>query len=720
MNNLHPIAQAVQSQGRGNDTQLVHMTPGEVQGLQALAMAHGGSLSINPETGLPEAGFLESMLPTILGIGLAAATGGTSLALTPGMIGLGIGGLQYARTGSLEKGLMAGLGAYGGAGMAGSLGLGAAGAAGGVGSGVTAAPAVNPSIQAADIGARTVVTPDFSLASGSGGGMGLKAVPSSSLTSTSPLAAAPPPTLTPMPVAAGPVQASPYALSNQPTVMDKLGSGQFWKDNWKSAAAAAAPTAMDMMTPEGTTAPADNEQFQYTYDPGRASEEDLDAQRAAYAARGITGGELKFFRPKYGPRQTVQVAQGGEIGYADGGTIDLSGTFNLGGQGARGGASAGMPNNSFTPMPGGLMGGLGALAFPDEIPRSSLVREHGGVSGNPMMLSNAQYDGRPIKKQTYEEYLAGRSPLQQDVQLTREQFENPSPYTSPGVMFAKGGEIGYADGGTSDYEYDPVSQTYKKVVQAPTGAVDPIGINGSGRTGDSSNDNQPLSQQTIDFLDKEEDTPGARDARMGEINDFVTQIGKMSIVGAIARGLMGLGDKSEAAPAGATPTGAKSDQPGQVSGGPASDDGSGPGNMGEGYGDGFGFGMGYANGGIAGLAAGGMSKGGFVVPADVVSALGNGSSDAGLRKLYALIGDVKPIKGKGDGLSDSIPTSIDGRQPARVADGEAYVNPKTVAKIGGGDAKKGAKKLYAMMDKIRQQAHGNKTQQRKVDPRKVV
>jgi hypothetical protein len=95
MNNLHPIAQAVQSQGRGKDTQLVHMTPNEVQGLHALAKAHGGSLSINPSTGLPEAGFLDSMLPTILGIGLAAATGGTSLAAYPGMIGLGIGGLQY-------------------------------------------------------------------------------------------------------------------------------------------------------------------------------------------------------------------------------------------------------------------------------------------------------------------------------------------------------------------------------------------------------------------------------------------------------------------------------------------------------------------------------------------------------------------------------------------------------------------------------------------------
>ncbi len=130
--------------------------------------------------------------------------------------------------------------------------------------------------------------------------------------------------------------------------------------------------------------------------------------------------------------------------------------------------------------------------------------------------------------------------------------------------------------------------------------------------------------------------------------------------------------------------------------------------------------VGKKKGGLLSLAAGGMARGGFVVPADVVSALGNGSSDAGLRKLYALLGDVKPIKGKGDGLSDSIPTSIDGKQPARVADGEAYVNPKTVAKIGGGDAKQGAKKLYAMMDKIRQQAHGKKTQQREVNARAVV
>jgi hypothetical protein len=47
------------AQGRGPDSQLVHMSPREVAGLQALAKASGGSLTTNPQTGLPEAGFLD-------------------------------------------------------------------------------------------------------------------------------------------------------------------------------------------------------------------------------------------------------------------------------------------------------------------------------------------------------------------------------------------------------------------------------------------------------------------------------------------------------------------------------------------------------------------------------------------------------------------------------------------------------------------------------------
>jgi len=107
-------ARQAQSKGRGQDTMLVHMTPGEVKGLQALAMSQGGSLTINPQTGLPEAGFLSSILPMIAGFALGPA--GFALMSAP-MAGLTVGAMTGIATGSLKKGLMAGLGAYGGAGL---------------------------------------------------------------------------------------------------------------------------------------------------------------------------------------------------------------------------------------------------------------------------------------------------------------------------------------------------------------------------------------------------------------------------------------------------------------------------------------------------------------------------------------------------------------------------------------------------------------------------
>lgn len=137
---LQLAAQHLAAQGRGPDKNLVHMSPREVAGLQALAMAHGGSLSINPKTGLPEAGFLDKMLPMIIGVGLTAATGGAAAGIAPWMIGLGVGGVEAARTGNLSKGLMAGLGAYGGAGIGAGL-LGAGASAAGAGAANTAANA---------------------------------------------------------------------------------------------------------------------------------------------------------------------------------------------------------------------------------------------------------------------------------------------------------------------------------------------------------------------------------------------------------------------------------------------------------------------------------------------------------------------------------------------------------------------------------------------------
>lgn len=110
-----------------------------------------------------------------------------------------------------------------------------------------------------------------------------------------------------------------------------------------------------------------------------------------------------------------------------------------------------------------------------------------------------------------------------------------------------------------------------------------------------------------------------------------------------------------------------------------------------------------------------LQTGGFVVPADVVSHLGNGSSSAGLQLLAKKIG-ATPIRGNGDGMSDSIPASIDGKEPARVANEEAYVSPDKVAQLGNGDAKKGAEKLRNMMERIRQARTGSKEQGRQINP----
>ena len=112
----HAAAQHLASYGRGGDTELVHMTKGEIKGLQALALAHGGSLTINPNTGLAEAGFLKRLLPTLAGAALAATGVGAPMAA------LLVGGGYGLATGSITKGLMAGLGAFGGAGLTSSLG----------------------------------------------------------------------------------------------------------------------------------------------------------------------------------------------------------------------------------------------------------------------------------------------------------------------------------------------------------------------------------------------------------------------------------------------------------------------------------------------------------------------------------------------------------------------------------------------------------------------
>jgi hypothetical protein len=78
------------------------------------------------------------------------------------------------------------------------------------------------------------------------------------------------------------------------------------------------------------------------------------------------------------------------------------------------------------------------------------------------------------------------------------------------------------------------------------------------------------------------------------------------------------------------------------------------------------------------------------------------------------------LKGPGDGMSDNIPASISGKQPARLADGEFVIPADVVSHLGNGSTDAGAKQLYAMMDKIRKARTGTKKQGKQIKPSKFL
>ena len=342
---LQTLAQDMAARGRGPDTMLVHMAPKEVAGLQALALAHGGSLTINPQTGLPEAGFLKNLLPTLIGAGLAAATGGTSLAFSPAMIGLGVGGLQALRTGSLSKGLMAGLGAYGGAGlMSGVMGAGTGAISAGSATGASPSAGLDAGMGVYNAAPAAPVTPPLSAADAGMGvydASGFKAVPQTITAETQNLLnryPAPIPPSTPVPditvkppapmmdpnivseatqerlladrlAAAGPMdkfQAGIKAIADKP-------SSFLTGSNLKYGAAALAPALFQ--EPKSAQAPRDTEQYRYAYNPNR--------EMPPYRAGDV--GEFQYFRPSY----TRLAADGGIMSlYAEGGESTSGYTYN--------------------------------------------------------------------------------------------------------------------------------------------------------------------------------------------------------------------------------------------------------------------------------------------------------------------------------------------------------------------------------------------------------
>jgi hypothetical protein len=87
---------------------------------------------------------------------------------------------------------------------------------------------------------------------------------------------------------------------------------------------------------------------------------------------------------------------------------------------------------------------------------------------------------------------------------------------------------------------------------------------------------------------------------------------------------------------------------------------------------------------------------------------------------YAAGGNPRLLKGPGDGMSDNIPAVIGRKQPARLADGEFVIPADVVSHLGNGSTEAGAKRLHEMMSKVRKDRTGNSKQGKQINPNKYM
>jgi len=88
--------------------------------------------------------------------------------------------------------------------------------------------------------------------------------------------------------------------------------------------------------------------------------------------------------------------------------------------------------------------------------------------------------------------------------------------------------------------------------------------------------------------------------------------------------------------------------------------------------------------------------------------------------LASLGGKGYYLGGTTDGMADRVPASIDGKQEARLSDGEFVVPADVVSHLGNGNSNAGAQQLYAMMDKVRQDRTGRKEQGKQINPKRYM
>lgn len=665
----NPMAQQLQSMGRGDDKVLVHMTPDEVGGLQQLALASGGSLTINPHTGLPEAGWLGKLLPTLLG-GLLAATG-VGAPLAAGIVGIG----QTALTGDIGKGLMAGLGAFGGASLAGAAGLGGAitnnafgvlgNQAGILGANMGAGAAAASAAPTAASGAAPSAITNAGLNVPANPALNVAATPYTPAMNISGLPAAA--SVTPSAMANAAFNALPGDMAAEALAGQTANSGVgalakspgFLKSFGNAAsrglgtglAAKAAPYAAGMGLLNAVNEasmptlrmPEDENKSEYE-GPYQFPERKLQPRETR------PGGEIQFF-DRVNPYPGFLTKDGRlPKGYAEGGDVDLR------------------TKDDYY---------LRSTGYMDPVHGQQQLSSNAPI-GSTGTLGGVQFIVNPLGKWVpYTPDTAGG----QGATQTQTAPPSPPPAPPPPMPSLAG--------------------------PPPSGGQQPMGLGAR------------AVQALPDFAARYRTSPGPITASRTYPGGSPSERIRRSIAGGADIGQresdFGFAKSSNNYAPPATVTGGGGSEgyggapmsifdvirsmPGGVGGASNSD----LNRVFENY--------------IKPFAEGGevnMKDGSFVVDARTVSELGNGSSNAGIERLSRMGG--QPVRGDGDGVSDSVPARIGGSQAARVARDEVIFSPEAVAQLGGGSHSKGTQKLYALMEK----AHKARKQAKRGQDTKVA
>lgn len=115
-------------------------------------------------------------------------------------------------------------------------------------------------------------------------------------------------------------------------------------------------------------------------------------------------------------------------------------------------------------------------------------------------------------------------------------------------------------------------------------------------------------------------------------------------------------------------------------------------------------------------------KYGYNRPSDIATQIQDNSANAhgGIYSLGSYSDGGRLLKGPGDGMSDNIPATIGHKQPARLADGEFVIPADVVSHLGNGSTDAGSRVLYKMMDQVREDRTGNPKQGKQINPEKYM